>query len=576
MEIVKRLREKVTSLFKCFCCYASIYFFCGSLPLALFVYYFYQFLEIISDISILDQTTFFQIFLATIIGTILLFSLTGWMATVFGNSKTDAHLFVILQAIEISFEIGLMTWFLLHKFDFEHKKVEKWLIESMSNSDNLWYDYQIRHHCCGVGNYNDWLKGGDMNIPQSCCKPDFPDCARNRSEQSICCAPVFPHCSSEDIDEQVFEVGCQSSVEKGLQDYKHALIYAGIIVVIIQLLLILSVFYCAHRKQEKKNEDEEVKETPTEDFRAFIAVGLCFCIMLPMLLLFILSIFLSFVILYCNKSDHDKTEEEKENVFFKSFFILIFMLFVFVISCLMCGLYILWSANELRFIFYLTATIFSFVVYTAALDFYGCFVRGKSFVKVRLLISQHTVAFALQIALLALYLNRGTYFEDHVEGWLRVSMDNYRKDNGSAWESFQREFECCGINNYTDWCSFAGRIPSSCCKPESPNCDLLSNGTDHIFDAGCKTAALSQIEDRLTGLLCLGEGLVLLKFLCFILEMAHKRWFASDSSQNKNVKNKPQNKNVKNKPILKSRNIREEIYSETNPECRKTVETLAL
>ena len=191
--------------------------------------------------------------------TILLCSVFGWIGATFGGNKTIARTFSVIQALEVAFEIDLMFWFIQHKFDFNHKKVEKWLIDTMSWLLTSWSMHQIRHDCCGANNYTGWSENGDLNLPQSCYKPELPDCARNRSIFSIYCGCCGRrccglHCNLDNINDQVYEVGCQTSVASVMQDYKYTVIYAGLIVKSIQLLFfgVLYSFFLYNKNKTKK------------------------------------------------------------------------------------------------------------------------------------------------------------------------------------------------------------------------------------------------------------------------------------------------------------------------------------
>ena len=212
---------------------------------------------------------------------ILLCSVFGWIGAAFSENKTIVRTFSVIQALELGFEIDLMVWFIQHKFDFKHKKVEKWLVDTMPWLLNSWSMYQIRHDCCGANNYTGWSEKGDLNLPQSCYKPELPDCARNRSIFSICCGREFAiydccgrefavygccgrrccglHCNLDDNNDKVYKVGCQTSVASVMQDYKYTVIYAGLIVTSIQLLFLgFCILFCITRTKQKRKEHRSI------------------------------------------------------------------------------------------------------------------------------------------------------------------------------------------------------------------------------------------------------------------------------------------------------------------------------
>uniref|UniRef100_A0A8C8TVE1 Tetraspanin n=1 Tax=Peromyscus maniculatus bairdii TaxID=230844 RepID=A0A8C8TVE1_PERMB len=74
----------------------------------------------------------------------------------------------------------------------------------------------------------------------------------------------------------------------------------------------------------------------------------------------------------------------------------------------------------------------------------------------------------------------GYVFRDKVESEFnknfRQQMQNYLKDNNTALvlDGLQKEFGCCGANNYTDWENISGmakdRVPDSCCVNITVGC----------------------------------------------------------------------------------------------------------
>ncbi|ERE91702.1 CD63 antigen isoform X1 [Cricetulus griseus] len=76
----------------------------------------------------------------------------------------------------------------------------------------------------------------------------------------------------------------------------------------------------------------------------------------------------------------------------------------------------------------------------------------------------------------------GYVFRDKVKSEFnknfRQQMQNYLKDNKTALvlDGWQKEFECCGANNYTDWENITGmpkdRVPDSCCINITVGCGI--------------------------------------------------------------------------------------------------------
>ena len=461
------MRDSVTFFKWCFSKATSLFgvFILCLLPLSVLAVFLYYILGLASDLSVfiidvnfLGYAPSVLIVTPTIIGTILLFSVVGWIGALYGENKRYTFVFSILQALGVLFEIFLIFWFMQQTFEVDKETFEQFLIDTMPLLPQSWNIYQIRHDCCGVNNYTDLSENGDLKIPPSCCQPEFPDCARNRSRESICCGPDFPHCNSDEISGQVYEVGCQSSLESGIQDYKRIVLYAGFIVASIQILPIFWVFCCFFIKREQNTRENSTDPNKLSELMfGFLIASNGFLILFPLMYPLIC------IIPYTTKIEKDNGDMKGKIIYRINKAVLVSTLII-TVWCVIENVLIddiKHLVGEMRFIACIVATIFSFVVYTTiALDFYGCFVRGKSLVIIGLTSIQHTFAIALQIVLLVLYLKRGTHFEDRVEGWLKDSINYYRENNGTAWDSFQRKFGCCGINNYTDWCNVTGLIPS--------------------------------------------------------------------------------------------------------------------
>ncbi|XP_053410325.1 CD63 antigen isoform X2 [Nycticebus coucang] len=70
----------------------------------------------------------------------------------------------------------------------------------------------------------------------------------------------------------------------------------------------------------------------------------------------------------------------------------------------------------------------------------------------------------------------------------RQDMENYLKDNHTALvvDRLQKEFECCGAANYTDWESIPSmakiRVPDSCCVNVTVGC---GRDLKEIYTEGC-------------------------------------------------------------------------------------------
>ena len=63
------------------------------------------------------------------------------------------------------------------------------------------------------------------------------------------------------------------------------------------------------------------------------------------------------------------------------------------------------------------------------------------------------------------------------------------------WDKLQLNYECCGVNNYTDWTNISvNTFPNSCCKLHAINSGNIPCGIDDINQAGCAKHFASHIS----------------------------------------------------------------------------------
>ncbi|XP_066467969.1 tetraspanin-6-like [Tiliqua scincoides] len=85
------------------------------------------------------------------------------------------------------------------------------------------------------------------------------------------------------------------------------------------------------------------------------------------------------------------------------------------------------------------------------------------------------------------------------------TLDKYSKDLQimKGVDGIQRQFQCCGAKNYTDWLnttfgSLSSSVPMSCCKVPVENCDIdLSRDTADINQQGCVLKLKSWVEENM-------------------------------------------------------------------------------
>ncbi|XP_027561344.1 CD63 antigen [Neopelma chrysocephalum] len=126
------------------------------------------------------------------------------------------------------------------------------------------------------------------------------------------------------------------------------------------------------------------------------------------------------------------------------------------------------------------------------ISFFGCCGAWKeSYCMVTTFAVLLSIIFLVEIAAAI----AGYVFKDKVrlvlkEG-LQEAMDKYEKDPGltEALDELQREFKCCGANNYTDWANIEqfranDTVPRSCCRVNTTLCNVHPS-PETVYEKGC-------------------------------------------------------------------------------------------
>jgi len=129
------------------------------------------------------------------------------------------------------------------------------------------------------------------------------------------------------------------------------------------------------------------------------------------------------------------------------------------------------------------------------------------------------------------------YREDDVKGVFTQGMNEalkkYGEDNAEGeeirktWDFIQKDFKCCGSNNYTDWFGVTPFnasmpiIPESCCQEETAGCtaDITEAGPKPrpgvLWEKGCADKAVDAINIGKIG--SAGIGLAVIEVLAVVL-----------------------------------------------------------
>ena len=94
-----------------------------------------------------------------------------------------------------------------------------------------------------------------------------------------------------------------------------------------------------------------------------------------------------------------------------------------------------------------------------------------------------------------------------------------------SWDSIQQKFECCGLENYTDWQNMAfqngdvNKAPDSCCRKEARNCGegQLTAESDKIYRSGCYDNFKEMVKKNIYLVGAAGIGIALFQLISIIV-----------------------------------------------------------
>ncbi|XP_060710935.1 tetraspanin-1-like [Hemiscyllium ocellatum] len=88
------------------------------------------------------------------------------------------------------------------------------------------------------------------------------------------------------------------------------------------------------------------------------------------------------------------------------------------------------------------------------------------------------------------------------------------------------EFQCCGLNNYTDFIQSSyhklkGRLyPKSCCHdPSSPHCDGFDTSDATIYPKGCFNAVITMIKKNSAVISGVAVGIAIIEMLAMVISL---------------------------------------------------------
>lgn len=106
--------------------------------------------------------------------------------------------------------------------------------------------------------------------------------------------------------------------------------------------------------------------------------------------------------------------------------------------------------------------------------------------------------------------------QDFVDEKLNLALRKYPTDEGirKTWDRAQEEFQCCGVNNYTDW---GNTVPASCCVPKGSDDCVNAPTKDNVYPNSCIDAFVKWIEDNIYIIGGVGIGLAFVQVIGMII-----------------------------------------------------------
>ncbi|GCC29283.1 hypothetical protein chiPu_0007722 [Chiloscyllium punctatum] len=121
-----------------------------------------------------------------------------------------------------------------------------------------------------------------------------------------------------------------------------------------------------------------------------------------------------------------------------------------------------------------------------------------------------------------------TVFEEEALYLLKNNYTGYGDKNFASygWDSVMAAFQCCGLNNYTDFIQSSyhklkGRLyPKSCCHdPTSPDCDGFDTSDATIYSKGCLNAVITMIKKNSVVISGVAVGIAIIEMLAMAISL---------------------------------------------------------
>lgn len=113
----------------------------------------------------------------------------------------------------------------------------------------------------------------------------------------------------------------------------------------------------------------------------------------------------------------------------------------------------------------------------------------------------------------------------HINNSLLSAEPEYASDSLAydTWNALQRNFGCCGVNNYTEWLDFLGNstLPDSCCANYTIGCGRDAVPTENFHQIDCNLAINEWVYKHEITAAIVFPVLICLKIITLFLSYSH-------------------------------------------------------
>ncbi|RVE71869.1 hypothetical protein OJAV_G00055890 [Oryzias javanicus] len=146
------------------------------------------------------------------------------------------------------------------------------------------------------------------------------------------------------------------------------------------------------------------------------------------------------------------------------------------------------------------------------------------------------LVFMSEVAVVVLGYVYRAKIEDEVNDSIIEVYEKYNGTNGNsqsrAIDYAQRQLQCCGIHNYTDWLKTRwyeqtknNSVPISCCKTTVPGCTGSLTHPEDLFQEGCEALVVKKLKEIMMYVIWTAltfAALQMMGMLCACLVLCHR------------------------------------------------------